>query len=232
MITIWSLLPWHQSGTDTYPGYTRYWHLSEHCIVSSESVSTLNRGKDCGKETLQKESKTKAVTLGCLECQRKHHSSLISLLGQIMIVKTKSDFLLWGLSVFTVTTIYGDIRCLLSFWWSSLPHKKVASALFAFANLITPSDLAGTTSVMTTNIRTLFRVIEVSAYQVLAMSVLLNFKVSLYLVACMDSDSALIPISFQRQTETRAQAGTWRPGWARCWASCGSPAPRRSSSGP
>ena len=80
--------------------------------------------------------------------------------------------------------------------------------MFAFANLITPSDLAGTTSVMTTNITTLFRVIEVSAYQVLAMSVLLNFKVSLYLVACMDSDFALILISFQRQTETRAQAGT------------------------
>lgn len=143
-----------------------------------------------------------------------------------MIVKTKPGFLLLGLSVFTVTPIYGDIRCLSFIWWSSDPCTKFrlhCHFLHLQLNSLdtSHSDLAGTTSVMTTNITTRFRVIEVSAYQV-----------SLYLVACLDSDSALILISFQRQAETQAQAGTWRPGWARCWASCGSPAPRRSNSGP
>ena len=78
-------------------------------------MSTVNRGKDCEKETLQKESKNKVGDNWVFVVSVKASLFLISLPGQNMITKTKPGSLLLGLSIIMVTTVYGDIRCLYLF---------------------------------------------------------------------------------------------------------------------
>ena len=78
-------------------------------------MSTVNRGKDCEKETLQKESKNKSGDNWVFGVTAKALFFLIILPGHNMIAKTKPGSLLLGLSIIMVTTVYGDIRCLYIF---------------------------------------------------------------------------------------------------------------------
>ena len=79
-------------------------------------MSTVNRGKDCEKETLQKESKNKGGDNWVFGVSVKTSSLfLINLPGKIMITKTKPGSLPLGLSIIMVTTVYGNIRCLYLF---------------------------------------------------------------------------------------------------------------------
>ena len=78
-------------------------------------MSTVNRGKDCEKETLQKESKNKSSDIWVFGVSAKASLFLIILPGKIMIANTKLGSLPLGLSIIMVTTVYGNIRCLYLF---------------------------------------------------------------------------------------------------------------------